>query len=46
MILGIIIGLAVGFVGGVLVYRKNKKHSEQIINELKNKISEAKVTKN
>ena len=38
MILGII-GFVVGFVVGALVFRKNKQHAEQLLDEAKNKLN-------
>lgn len=42
MILGIIIGLAVGFVAGILVGRKNRKGVESILDKSKEVAHKAK----
>ena len=42
LIIGLAIGLVVGFGAGILVGRKNKKHIEEIIKELKDTINSMK----
>jgi F0F1-type ATP synthase assembly protein I len=37
-IFGLIVGVVFGFVAGALVFRRNKKHGEQIISDVKEKL--------